>query len=53
MAKLFKPLLVLPGTCRLQKGDICVKSRNVMRARVLETAFSSCLDAVIALRLSP
>ena len=50
---LLQPLLGLPGTCRLQKGDICVDRRDVMRARIRERAFSNCLDAVMAFRPSP
>lgn len=53
MSRLLQPLLGLPGTCKLQKGDICVDRRDVMRARIRERAFSNCLDAVMALRLSP
>lgn len=53
VSRLLQPLLGLPGTCSLQKGDICVDRRDAMRARILELALSNCLDAVMALRLSP
>lgn len=53
VSRLLQPVLGLPGTCRLQKGNICVDRRDVMRARIRERAFSNCLDAVMALRLSP
>lgn len=53
VSALLQPLLALPGTCSLRKGDICVERGDVVRARILERAFSNCLDAVIALRLSP
>ena len=53
VSMVLQPLLTLPGTCSLQKGDICVEKRDVIMSRILERAFSNCLDAVIALRLSP
>lgn len=52
MSKLLQPLFALPDTCSLQKGHICIGTRDLMRARILEKAFSNCLDAVMALRLS-
>lgn len=53
VSKLLQPLLTLPGTCSLQKGEMCFKRRDVMRARISERAFADCLDAVIALRVPP
>lgn len=53
VSRVLQPLLTLPGTCSLQKGDICVERRDVIRSMILERAFPNCLDAVIALRLSP
>ena len=52
VSMLLQPLLALPSTCSLRKGDICVEKRDMIRARILERAFSNCLDAVIALRLT-
>lgn len=53
VSDLLQPLLALPGNCSLQKGDICVESRDMVLASILGKAFSNCLDAVIALRHSP
>ena len=52
MSRLVQPLLGLPGKCRLQKGNIWAVNLDYKGARVLERAFSDCLDAVIALRPS-
>lgn len=52
VSKLLQPLLNLPGPFRVLKGEICVDRRDVLRARILERAFSNCVDAVIALRRS-
>lgn len=52
VSKLLQPLLNLPGTLRVLKGEIYVDIPDVMRARITERAFSNCVDAVIALRRS-
>ncbi len=39
VSRVLQPLLTLPGTCSLQKGDVCVERRDVIRSRILERAF--------------
>ena len=52
MFRLLQPLFGLPGTCRIERGNFCVNRQDLTRKRILEWAFSNCLDAVIALRPS-
>lgn len=49
MSRLLQPFLELPRTCRLQKGNFCDTDQDLIKVSILET-FSSCLDAVMALR---